>query len=347
VPARQSGSFYRTSRGWACRWYESGRRRHQSGFESRSAARDYFNTVVRPRLDGLPTAPEPLTLRAFVEERFLPRYEATRAPATVQSLRWRLERPLRGFGDTPLGEIRAGEVAVWEAALPPRFRHDILRALRMVGKAASEWGYVERNPFLTGANPSPPVVERAILTPAEVDALAAEMSAPYGSAIVVAAWCFLRPSELLSLERRDLGDGVLNVRGAKTARSRRSVPVPLPAAQALDELPARLDTRLLFPAPEGGVYALGNFRRRQFDWAVHAAGLPSSTTPYTLRHSGLSWALASGIPAIDVARFGGTSLAMLEGTYAHLLESSVDTARARMDAFAAAQDEKEGVADGS
>jgi len=49
-----------------------------------------------------------------------------------------------------------------------------------------------------------------------------------------------------------------------------------------------------------------------FSWAVGAAGLPESTTPYTLRHSGLSWALAAGIPATDVARYGGTSLAMLE-----------------------------------
>jgi integrase len=59
-------------------------------------------------------------------------------------------------------------------------------------------------------------------------------------------------------------------------------------------------------------------------------------TPYTLRHSGLSWALASGIPATDVARFGGTSLAMLERTYAHLLTSSAESARARMDEFMAA-----------
>jgi integrase len=104
-------------------------------------------------------------------------------------------------------------------------------------------------------------------------------------------------------------------------------------ALALSELPARLDTRLLFPSPSGGVYRLDNFRPREFAWAVEAAGLPESTTPYTLRHSGLSWALASGIPATDVARFGGTSLSMLERTYAHLLTSSAESARARMDAF--------------
>jgi integrase len=326
MPARQAGSYYRVSGGWGVRWYEDGRRRFQSGFESKSAARDYFGKVVRPRLDGLPAAPEPLTLREF-SERYVARYEAIRAPATARSLKWRLVRPLREFGDTPLDELRTAEIAAWEAALPARFRHDVMRAFRMLGKAAVEWGYLASNPAATGANPAPSVLEREILTPAEVDALAEEMEPLYG------AWCYLRPSELLGLERRDIGDRVLNVRGTKTARSRRSVPVPLRARQALDGLPARIDTRLLFPAPQGGVYRLDNFRPREFTWAVAAAGLPESTTPYSLRHSGLSWALAAGIPAVDVARYGGTSMAMLERVYHHLLVSSAESARARMDEF--------------
>ena len=56
-------------------------------------------------------------------------------------------------------------------------------------------------------------------------------------------------------------------------------------------------------------------------------------TPYTLRHSGISWALAAGIPPSDVARFGGTSVTMLERVYTHLLESSAEAARQRLDAF--------------
>ena len=154
--------------------------------------------------------------------------------------------------------------------------------------------------------------------------------------VIVGAWCYLRPSELLGLERRDIGEGVLDVRGTKTARSRRSVPVPLRARQALDGLPARIDARLLSPGPGGTSYDLRNFGRRQFKWAVAAAGLPESVTPYTLRHSGISWALASGIRAVDVARYGGTSVTMRERVYHHLLVSSADSARARLDEFMAA-----------
>jgi integrase len=348
MPARQAGSYYRVSGGrWGVRWYENGQRRHHSGFDSKSAARDYFGTVVRPRLDGLPAAPEPVTLREF-SDRYVARYEAIRAPATVRALKWRLVRPLREFGDTPLDELRTAEIAAWEASLPPRFRHDVMRAFRMLGKAAVEWGYLTNNPAATGPNPAPAVLEREILTPAEVDGIAEEMGPTYGPAAIVGAWCYLRPSELLGLERRDLDleAGLLHVRGTKTARSRRSVPGPLRARQALEGLPPRLDTRLLFPGPSGGVYRLDNFRPREFTWAVEAAGLPESVTLYTLRHSGLSWALAAGIPAVDVARFGGTSVTMLERVYHHLLVSSAESARARLDAFAAEQEENEDADEG-
>jgi integrase len=222
---------------------------------------------------------------------------------------------LEPFGDVRLSDLRTGEIAAWEATLPPRFRHDVVRALRMVLDAAVAWEYLPKNPAkATGKNPSPAVVESVVLEPAEV-----ERRPPYNAAVLVGAWCYLRPGELLGLERGDVGDGELNVRGTKTARSRRTVPLPLRVAQALSELPPRLSTRLLFPSPQGVAYGVGNWRRREFDWAREAAGLPGDVTPYTLRHSGISWALHAGIPASDVARFGGTSVTMLETRYHHLL----------------------------
>jgi integrase len=337
MPAEATGSFYRTATGGhGVRWYdETGTRRRRSGFKTRGEARQWLERVEFPRMRG-GLVNEPLTLAEFCE-RYLARYQVDHAPATVQSLRWRLVRPLQVFGDVRLSDLRTGEIAAWEGTLPPRFRHDVMRAMRMVLDAAVAWQYLEKNPAkATGKNPAPPVVERIVLEPADIERLASEMRPPYDAAILVGAWCYLRPGELLGLERGDVGDRVLNVRGTKTARSRRTVPLPLRAAQALSELAPRLGTRLLFPSPRGMPYDACHWRRREFNWAREAAGLTTDVTPYTLRHSGISWALHAGIPASDVARFGGTSASMLESRYHHLLATSAEAARVRLDAFAAA-----------
>jgi len=344
MPAEQSGSVYRTSTGYGLRWRdETGRRRHRAGFSSPSKARTWFRDVELPRMRG-GLVNEALTLREFTA-RYIARYEVDRSAVTVQTLKWRLVRPLDEFGDVNLADLRTGELAAWEATLPPRFRHAVVRALRQVLDAAVAWEYLARNPAkATGKNVRPTVVERIALEPADVDNLAGEMRSPYDVAVLVGAWCYLRPSELLALERGDFDGNVLHVRRTldgeggtkargKTRRSLRTVPLPARARQALAELPPRLDTRLLFPAPEGGVWDACNFRRREFKWARDSAGLAEAVVPYTLRHSGISWALAAGIPPSDVARFAGTSVTMLETTYHHLLETSADAARVRLDAF--------------
>jgi integrase len=342
MPADQRGSVYSTANGYGIRWYaEDGQRRRRAGFSSRSAARKWFEDVERKRMRG-GLVDEPLTLAEFAD-RYLDRYAADRSPVTVKSLRWRLVRPLREFGDVRLSDLRAGEIAAWEVSLPPRFRHDVVRALRMVLDAAVAWEYLPKNPAkATGKNPAPAVVERVVLEPGDVEQLAAEMRHPHNVAAIVGAWCYLRPGELLSLQRGDVGDGVLNVRGTKTARSRRTVPLPQRAALALSELPPRLDSRLLFLSPQGVPYDGSHWRAREFNWARETAGFAGDVTPYTLRHSGISWALHAGIPASDVARFAGSSVTMLETRYHHLLATSVDAARVRLDAFAEANRQRLG-----
>jgi integrase len=92
----------------------------------------------------------------------------------------------------------------------------------------------------------------------DVDKLAGEVRSRFAAAIIVGAWCYLRPSELLALERGDVDGNELRVRrtldgsgstkaSGKTRRSLRTVPLPLRARQALAELPPRLRYPPLVP----------------------------------------------------------------------------------------------------
>ena len=286
MPAEQRGSVYKTaSKGFGIRWIdENGQRRRQPGFSSPSKARAWFRDVEAHRMRG-GLVDEPLTLREFTD-RYLARYETQVEPVTVRTLRFRLARSLEEFGDTKLSDLRAGEIAAWEAGLPPRFRYSVVRALRQVLDAAVAWEHLARNPAkATGRNPAPEVIDRPALEPTDIDKLADELGVVYGAAVIVGAWCYLRPSELLALERGDIVGDEIHIRrtldpdggtkaSGKTRRSLRVVPLPLRAKQALSELPPRLDTRLLFAGPSGKPYDIRNFRRREFNPARDAAGLP-------------------------------------------------------------------------
>ena len=238
MPAEQRGSVYKTaSKGFGIRWLdETGQRRRQPGFSSPSKARTWLRDVELVRMRG-GLVDEPLTLSEFAD-RYVARYAADRSPVTVRTLRFRLVRPLDEFGDVKLTDLRAGEIAAWESTLPPRFRYAVVRALRQVLDAAVAWEYLARNPAkATGKNAKPTIIERAALEPSEVDRLAGELDSPHDVAVIVGAWCYLRPSELLALERADVDGNELRIRrtldgsgglkaSGKTRRSLRTVPLP-------------------------------------------------------------------------------------------------------------------------
>jgi integrase len=52
-----------------------------------------------------------------------------------------------------------------------------------------------------------------------------------------------------------------------------------------------------------------------------------------LRHTFISNMLAAGVPTFEVARIAGTSVAMIEATYGHLVPDAVDRARAALEAL--------------
>jgi integrase len=138
------------------------------------------------------------------------------------------------------------------------------------------------------------------------------------------------------------GRRVLTVRGTKTAGSRREVPLSRRAIAALDRIPARLDTALLFPAPEGGSLNLNNFRRRVWGPAVEASGVATPARIYDLRSTFASNALAAGVTVFELAKVMGTSVPMIERHYGTLIGGAHAGIAGRLDALETALEQASG-----
>jgi len=347
MPRPINGSVYRTRHSWGIRWPEGGARPHKDGFATKTEARRWFAANVKPRLDRGGAANPETTFDAFCEL-FLERHGATVAERTRATLEERLAPARRVFGSWTLGELEgaADDIARWRAALPDTSRYRLTLALRQALGAAQRWGYIGRNPAVdAGRNPEPRTEELLPFTPDEVAALALELGALYGPLAVFAAETGLRTNEWAALERRDIdraGSAVLVQRRyaggvltpyPKTIGSRRRVPLSRRALAALDQLPPRLDSPLVFPAPRGGHVQLDTWRTREWYPALDAAGI-RRRGPYQLRHTFATEALAAGISIFLLARVMGSSVGMIDRTYGHLAHDSEEAIRAQLDARA-------------
>lgn len=340
MPPANTGHVYELADGSFGVQYRlpDGTRKRRSGFRNRTEARRWHADNVLPALNGRRrVAASELTL-AELADRYLKRHEAIRSPRTIATLRERLARPLAAYGDVRLVELEgmSDELADFRATLPPRYAHKVMGALRQVFAAGIRWRLLTANPAAdAGANPEPKPRPVRAYTLAELDALAAELEPRYAPLVPFAAATGLRPAEWAALERRDIDRDrrLVHVRGTKTAGSIREVPLTGRALAALEAVPPRIDTPLVFPAPAGDPLELANFRRRVWSPAVDAAGVARPARLYDLRSTFASNALAAGVTVFELARVMGTSVRMIERHYGTLVDGAHAGIAARLDAL--------------
>ena len=338
MPAEARGHVRKLPSGkWQLRYYDAkGGHRSGGAFSTKSEAWAHHRDVVEPELHGRPVARRDLTFSELVEV-FLERHGKVAKPVTIETLRWRLKRPLDDYGTTALAELEhmTDEIAAFAASLPDRFRYSVMSALRQTFAAGVRYGHMTTNPVkLAGANPMPSPRAVRVYTPKELGMITRELDRRGAAAITFAAATGLRPAEWGNAERRDIDKSrrILTVRGTKTQRSRREVPLTTSALAALDSLPARLDSAYVFAGPRGGPFDLANFRRREWGPAIESAGVATPARMYDLRSTFASNALAAGITVYELARIMGTSVSMIEAHYGALLDTAHETMLERLEA---------------
>ena len=221
----------------------------------------------------------------------------------------------------------------------------MFRALRQVLEQAARWGWIGENPARYIRNPKPKRTEfQPFASWDELGAIAAELDPRFAAIPTFAAGTGLRPEEFLAFERRDVdrAAGVVTVERVftqgrlkpcgKTSRQRRRVPLRQRVLDALEALPRRLDSPLLFPAARGGYIDLEKFRHREWAPALRAAGIPHRRI-YDLRHTYATWSLAAGVDLFTLSRRMGTSLAMIDATYGHLAPDADERERVLLDVY--------------
>jgi integrase len=308
---------------WAYRYRVAGRgsrRVQRGGFTSeQDAAAGLERELERVRRER--RIPRSLTLAELVDT-YLAQHDVQRV--TIKKLRWLLSKAIVAFGDRRVGELSSQEIAAWRMTLSPGHRFEATQALRQVLHRAVAWGMIESNPAKLGVdNPTPRRKEqRPFESWAELDALADAIGPRYGPMIVFAAATGLRPAEWIALERRDIdrAERVAYVRRSftkgelkrpKTEACIRGVPLQARALHALERLPNRADSPLLFPGERGGYLDIHHFRPWHWRPAQIAAGIDPLRRVYDLRHTFATFALRAGISTFDLSRYMGASLTMI------------------------------------
>ena len=342
---QQGQVFAKGPSNWAYRYRLGGRdskRVQQSGFPTERAAEQALDRALeRARQEhGLAETPTLSELVAI----YLAQHDTE--PETIDKLRWLLSKATAAFGDLPISELQSAEIAAWRMTIPYGHRFEATQALRQTLSRAVQWRMINSNPANQGVeNPQRPRVEqRPFDSWDELQRLADRLGRHLGPVVLFAAATGLRPSEWLALEHRDIdrAAGVVYVRRAypngrikhpKTAASYRAVPLQAIAWDALDALPRRTGSALLFPAPRGGYLDLHNFRYRDWKPAQRALGIDPIRRVYDLRHTFATFALRAGISTFDLSRYMGASLTMIDRQYGHLAKDGRQHAIDLLDSF--------------
>ncbi|ORW02469.1 tyrosine-type recombinase/integrase [Mycobacterium kyorinense] len=280
-----------------------------------------------------------VTLRGYAGRWIEQRHLRPRTRQLYESMLERLILP--ELGDAKIVTLTPAKVRAWHAGLGAEHSTRNAHAyalLHAICATAVQDEVLDANPCrIRAAMQTKRRREVEILSPAEVDRLAAKMPAALRASVVLAAWCGLRWGETSELRRKDVSAdcSVLRIRRAvtyragkfymgepKTAAGVRDVAVPphiRPVLKAhLKNHVGRAGDSLLF-ADDDGTHLRADRYRVHWEKARAAIGKPGLRV-HDLRHVGAVLAAQSGATTAELMHRLGHTTPQMALRYQHVAE---------------------------
>ena len=256
------------------------------------------------------------------------------------------------LGKTTMGNLSPASVRSWRAALNakhPSTAAGAYRLLSAICRTAVEDEVIVRSPCRVKGGGAEKAAERPTMTVDELAVAVENVPNRWRLAPLLAAWCQLRRGEILGLQRRDVDvlHGTISVERTwtvvtgsgpvlgppKTDAGTRRVAVPPNVAPVLEHhlsrhVGAKRDAWLF----SGSDAMPAHPRTLDHAWTkARAKAGREDVRFHDLRHSGLTWAAATGASTAELMRRAGHASPMAAIRYQHATE---DRDRVLADALA-------------
>jgi len=333
-------------------WYEGKRYRKKSPIDTQRGAREYERLLLQRVMQGEPLTPQTAKseesatapmCRSFLRE-WLETYAKTNnKPSEIKSKELIIRCHLSPFfGKRRVSEIGVRELERFKSAqlskgLSPKTINNQLSVLRRALRSAQEWGVIEVVPTIKWMKA--PRADFDFLDFEEAERVFDATVPEFRPMVATALKAGLRLGELLALRHTDvdLVNGQIFVKRSvwkrtfgtpKNGLSRR-VPIPPSLTRILREH-RHLRGELVFCQEDGGLLTR-DMIKRVLPRACRRAGLDRTIQWHVLRHTFASHLVMRGEPLKVVQELLGHANMEATMIYAHLSESRLRDAVAKLD----------------
>jgi integrase len=327
------GAYYTKLQGQQYR-LASGPKDEPHGPTYQAAVRRYTELILRPTAPPAASNDVPVGLLVV---RYFHALERDQRRSTLHKYRTLLDPALRAFGQRTTAELKPYVVHDWLAGMvhwSNNTKHSAIESLNTVLYWAVHEGLLTSNPLAGMSRPEKRPRGADVVLPEPLqDLLIAAARPAFARFLTFLRWTGCRPGEAIHAEAQHYHDDMLifpwnppagawRWKNAKTTQRDRVIYLT-PAARDLLDLRGGPVLR----TERGQAWSNNNLTMRFFvlkrqrpivAWCAQHGFQAERIMPYGFRHAFITRLLAKGCPIKVVADLCGTSVLMIEKTYAHV-----------------------------